>query len=232
MAGALSKILSSGSSPVIAGSSPCEPSLAEQARQASEYSRRRCRGWNRLAGDGVKANGDVFAGGEGLVAECITCGAELHPERAQKYNYCLAPECQAKNLKGLTMVAVGMNKAAEEFLILDEQTREDMASGKLRDQRRGSFGPAAPVHGGQTVPGGQPAPAGPAAPGGQAARSKPRSRVPVRPAPRPRWTPSQERLALLYNEQGLRPDEIASKLGVSTHLATQIILAARHRRKS
>jgi hypothetical protein len=154
------------------------------------------------------------------VAECITCGAELHPERAQKYNYCLAPECQEKNLKGLTMVAVGMNKAAEEFLILDEQTREDMASGKLRDQRRGSFGPAAPA------PGGSPAP------GGQAARSKPRTRVPVRPAPRPRWTPSQERLALLYNEQGLRPDEIASKLGVSTHLATQIILAARHRRKS
>ena len=82
------------------------------------------------------------------MAQCITCGTELHPERAQKYNYCLAPECQEKNLKGLTMVAVGMNKSAEEFLILDERTREDLANGKFRDQRRGSFGPAAPAPGG------------------------------------------------------------------------------------
>ena len=35
------------------------------------------------------------------------------------------------------MVAVGMNKAADEFLILDERTREDLASGKYHDQRRG-----------------------------------------------------------------------------------------------
>src|SRR5215470_8055862 len=77
------------------------------------------------------------------MAQCITCGTELHPERAQKYNYCMAPECQEKNAKGLTMVAVGMNKAAEEFMILDESTREDLASGKYRDQRRGSFGTSA-----------------------------------------------------------------------------------------
>jgi len=32
----------------------------------------------------------------------------------------------------------------------------------------------------------------------------------------------------LYNEQGLRPDEIAAKLGVSTYTANQIILAARN----
>ena len=43
---------------------------------------------------------------------------------------------------------------------------------------------------------------------------------------------SQERLALLYNQQGLRPDEIADKLGVSTYLATQIVLAARSQRKA
>ena len=56
----------------------------------------------------------------------------------------MAPECQQANAKGLTMVAIGMNKAAEEFLILDDRTREDLASGKYRDQRRGSFGPAVP----------------------------------------------------------------------------------------
>jgi DNA-binding transcriptional regulator LsrR (DeoR family) len=52
-----------------------------------------------------------------------------------------------------------------------------------------------------------------------------------RPARQP-WTRSQERLALLYNEQGLRPSDIAAKLGISSHLATQIILAARNRGKS
>lgn len=158
------------------------------------------------------------------MARCVTCGAELHPERAVKYDYCTAPACQERNLKGLTMVAVGMNKAADEFLILDERTQEEMASGKYRDQRRGLFGPAAP----RTAEVRQ---------SGSRAQADPRParrRAPKRqPAPERRpWTPSQERLALLYNQQGLRPDEIAAKLGVSRHLATQIILAARSRRTS
>jgi hypothetical protein len=158
------------------------------------------------------------------MAQCITCGTELHPERAQKYNYCMAPECQEKNAKGLTMVAVGMNKAAEELMILDESTREDLATGKYRDQRRGSFGTSAAGTG--------PRPA-PRATGRPAAAAKPRpekpSPAPV-PAPRP-WTPRQERLALIYNEQGLRPAEIAQKLGVSPYMASQIVLAARNRAK-
>ena len=52
-----------------------------------------------------------------------------------------------------------------------------------------------------------------------------------RPAPRRPWTKSQEKLALLYNEQGRRPDEIAQKLGLSTYLVTQIILSSRNRGK-
>jgi hypothetical protein len=56
-----------------------------------------------------------------MAKKCITCGAKLHPARARKYSYCTAPACQEKNAKGLTMVAVGMNKAADELLILDEQ---------------------------------------------------------------------------------------------------------------
>ena len=86
------------------------------------------------------------------MAQCITCGTTLHPERAQKYNYCMARECQEKNVKGLTMVAVGMNKAAEELLILDERTREELASGKYRDQRRGSFGTSTAASGSRAVP--------------------------------------------------------------------------------
>jgi hypothetical protein len=168
------------------------------------------------------------------MACCVTCGAELHPERARKYDYCTAPACQERNLKGLTMVAIGQNKAAEEFMILDEDTRADLASGKYRDQRRGSFGPPA-------------SPAGPRAPAGQQElaprHARPRTRAQAsaggltgssaRPAAaRPRWTPSQERLAILYNSQGLRPAEIGAKLGVSSHLVTQIILAAKNRGKA
>ena len=78
------------------------------------------------------------------MAQCITCGSELHPDRAKKYNYCMTPECQEKNLKGLTMVAVGVNKSAEQYLILDEQTKDELASGKFADQRRGSFGTSVP----------------------------------------------------------------------------------------
>jgi hypothetical protein len=134
----------------------------------------------------------------------------------------MAPECQQKNAKGLTMVAIGMNKAADEFLILDDRTREELASGKYRDQRRGTFGPAAPAEG-PRVPAGERRPAR-----SERAATLPRVR---RPARQP-WTRSQERLALLYNEQGLRPSDIAAKLGISSHLATQIILAARNRGKS
>jgi hypothetical protein len=155
------------------------------------------------------------------MAQCITCGTELHPERAKKYNYCMARECQEKNAKGLTMMAIGMNKAAEELMILDERTQAELASGRYHDQRRGSFGTSASAPApGTAVP--DPAAAGRAKPARRAAAPA--------PARRP-WTGRQERLALIYNEQGLRPDEIAAKLGVSTYLATQIVLAARDRRR-
>jgi hypothetical protein len=161
--------------------------------------------------------------------KCVTCGQELHPERAKKYNYCMSRDCQEKNAKGLTMVAVGVNKAAEQYMILDEETKQELASGKYHDQRRGSFG--------TSVPSSEPAKAGPptAAP---AAAPQPPSTRRARPrpaAPKPvrhPWSRRQQKLALLYNEQGLRPDEIAAKLGVTRHLATQIILAARNRRRS
>ncbi len=164
------------------------------------------------------------------MAQCITCGSELHPDRAKKYNYCMKPECQEKNLKGLNMVAVGVNKSAEQYLLLDEQTKNELAGGKFADQRRGSFG--------TSVPTSSPSEAGP----GQAAqplpgRHQPERRRPAPPrpavtrAPLNPWTKSQERLALLYNEQGQRPEEIARKLGLSTYTVTQIILGSRNRGK-
>jgi len=159
------------------------------------------------------------------MASCVTCGAELHPERARKYDYCTAPACQERNFKGLTMVAIGMNKAADEFMILDEDTQADLASGKYRDQRRGSFGPSAP-------PAGPPSPAAEAQRGARRARPRAQPQAQAQAPARPRWTPSQERLAILYNSQGLRPAEIAAKLGVSSHVVTQIILATKNRGKA
>jgi hypothetical protein len=160
--------------------------------------------------------------------KCITCGRELHPERAKKYNYCMSRECQEKNAKGLTMVAVGVNKAAEQYMILDEQTKEELASGKYHDQRRGSFGTSVQ----SAAPAGAQSPAPATAP-----ERLPGDRVKPRPRPaapkvvRQPWSRSQQKLALLYNEQGLRPDEIAEKLGLSVYNVTQIILNARSRGK-
>jgi hypothetical protein len=203
---------------------------------------------------------------------CVTCGAELHPERAKKYDYCMSPECQEKNLKGLTMVAVGVNKAAEQYLLLDDDTKAELASGKYHDQRRGSFGTSLASPGTNSSPGagasqrtappagtGQGADASPVTGTSPAAHASPAAgtnpaahgggpRAAVRAGTRPRaarsavqpstvtkarqpWTGKQARLALLYNEQGMRPEEIAQKLGLSSYAVTQIILTARNRGK-
>jgi hypothetical protein len=160
------------------------------------------------------------------MSNCITCGTELHPERAAKYSYCMAPECQQKNAKGLTIAVVGMNKAAEEFVILDDRTKADLASGRYHDQRRGSFGTSEPGRASRAaqinVPAQRPA---------AAAKTLPQRRPAAAAPTRKPWSRKQEKLALLYNEQGLRPAEIADKLGVSSYLVTQIILAAKNRGK-
>jgi hypothetical protein len=161
------------------------------------------------------------------VAQCVTCGSELHPERAKKYDYCMAPECQEKNLKGVTLVAVGVNKSAEQYMLLDDETRDELARGKYHDQRRASFGTSVASSPGSAVP------AQPRRPEPRQAPSHPAQSRPTqaRPAPRRPWSKSQEKLALLYNEQGRRPEEIADKLGLSTYLVTQIILTSRNRGK-
>jgi hypothetical protein len=171
-----------------------------------------------------------MSGTESSTKKCITCGDDLHPERAIKYDYCMKPECQAKNLKGLDMVAVGVNKSAEQYMLLDEDTKADLARGKYHDQRRGTFGQPEPAPG-------QPGAVRPATPAqadaarAAAAPPRPARPRPVPAAPRLPGTASQRRLAVLYNQQGLRPDEIARKLGLSRYDVTQIILAAKSPRK-
>src|SRR5215471_7077222 len=136
----------------------------------------------------------------------------------------MSRECQEKNAKGLTMVAVGVNKAAEQYMILDEHTKEELASGKYHDQRRGSFGTSSTA---QPAPGSGPS----TAVDPQRARRPAQATRPASTPARQPWSEKQRRLALLYNEQGLRPDEIAKKLGLSTYAVTQIILGSRNRGK-
>jgi hypothetical protein len=117
-------------------------------------------------------------------------------------------------------------------VILDEATKADLASGRYHDQRRGSFGTSAAEPTARVVA----APAMRAAQGTAPAQRPAAKTTPPRPRPastpaRKPWSRKQEKLALLYNEQGLRPAEIADKLGVSSYLVTQIILAAKNRGK-
>jgi hypothetical protein len=140
------------------------------------------------------------------MANCVTCGDELHPERAEKYDYCTRPDCRDRNSKGLPIVAVGVNKAADQYVVLNERTKQEMASGRYRKEPGvpGSSRPQ-PVR--------TPGPAGVPVPRSTAAS-------------RPRWSEAQENLALIYRSMGMKPDEIARKLGVSPYLVTQILLAA------
>jgi len=145
------------------------------------------------------------------VATCITCGDELHPERAERYDYCTKPACRQANAEELPIVAIGVNKASDQFAILDERTREAAASGRFKKQ--------------------------PDAAGSRTKRARTtsarasaevRELVPhssVRPT-RPRWSPAQERLALTYRAMGMNRDQIANKLGVSSYLVSQILAGA------
>jgi DNA-binding CsgD family transcriptional regulator len=150
------------------------------------------------------------------LAQCVTCGSELHPERAEKYDYCTKRACRERNARPLTIAAVAVNKAADQYLVLDERAKEDLAAGRYQDRRKSSAVTDGPR---RVVPRTAPAP------------TRPGRRTPAPQARRPTWTRSQEDLALIYSERGMRPDEIADRLGVSRSTATQMILAAKRRVK-
>jgi hypothetical protein len=161
------------------------------------------------------------------MANCVTCGRELHPERAEKYDYCTDRKCQERNAEGLTIVAIGVNKAADQYQVLDQRTQEklatgkyveEMASGRQQDRRRDPVGTSR-GHRRERARG----PAHPA----RAARNRAAAPASHRPA----WTDSQQELALIYNARGIRPGEIAEKLGLSTYTVTQMILEGRRRAK-
>jgi DNA-directed RNA polymerase subunit N (RpoN/RPB10) len=150
------------------------------------------------------------------MAHCVTCGIELHPERAEKYTYCTKRECREQNAKPLTIAAVAVNKAADQYLVLNDQAKEDLAAGRYQDQRKSS----------SVTDGPRPKRASTPSPARQPTRR------PSTPQPERRsWTRSQEDLALIYSTRGMRPDEIAQRLGVSRYTVTQMILSAKSRVK-
>jgi hypothetical protein len=142
--------------------------------------------------------------GRRKMANCVTCGSELHPERAEKYDYCTRRECQKQNLKGLTILAVGVNKAADQYEVVDGRTRAETGERAYAGER--------------------PAPARAAK---RPVRARPARRASGSESPRRRWTASQQELAAVYNARGMRPDEIGRKLGVGTRTVIEMILAAK-----
>jgi hypothetical protein len=138
------------------------------------------------------------------MARCVTCGSELHPERAAKYNYCTRRECQKRNAKGLKILAVGVNKAADQYEVLDGRTRAETAE---------RAEPARAATGGTSRAAARPAPSG--------------RRRPPRQRPARSWTKPQQELARIRNDRGMRPDEIARDLGLSTSTVIEMLLAAR-----
>jgi cell pole-organizing protein PopZ len=149
------------------------------------------------------------------LARCVTCGTQLHPERAEKYDYCTKADCQAKNARSLTIAAVGVNKAADQYVILDERTQKEMAGGRYQDARR-----ASPI---------------------SSARPRPRrerTHKPAAPAavvrrreqPAESWTEAQQNLALAFHITGRKTlDEIAERLGLRPGTVAKMIVAAKRR---
>ena len=168
------------------------------------------------------------------MAQCVTCGSELHPERAERYDYCTRRECRDQNARPLTIAAVAVNKSSDQYLVLNERTREDLAAGRYQDQRKSASVTGVPPRErprtapAATKPGPRPG-VKPAPRSGVKPAPRPARRTPGRPKPRRSWTKAQEDLALIYSGRGMRPDEIAERLGVSRYTATQMILAGKSR---
>lgn len=147
------------------------------------------------------------------MARCVACGTELHPERAEKYDYCTASDRQAKNARSLTIAAVGVNKAADQFVILDERTEAEMAGGRYQDARRASSISHAP-----------PGPRRERT--NRAAADKGASRHSEQPEES--WTRSQQNLALAFHVTGRKSlNEIAERLGLRPGTVAKMIVAAK-----
>jgi hypothetical protein len=146
------------------------------------------------------------------VANCATCGDELHPERAEKYDYCTKPECRARNARPRTIASIGVNKAADQFIVLDDKTSDEMASGRYRDAGRTSSGRL-----GHKRP----------RPVDQQATAR-QARSEFDATAELTWTQEEQDLALAYDITGKLPiEEIAKRLGRDQSTVAKMLVAAK-----
>jgi hypothetical protein len=147
------------------------------------------------------------------VANCVTCGEELHPERAEKYDYCTEPECRARNARPRPIVSVGVNKAADQFLVLDDRTAEEMERGRYRDSGRTAAGRLGHRRS--------------ASPADRSTPSHARSSSARSPGEET-WTKDEQNLALAYEITGRLPiEEIARRLGRDQATVAKMLVAAK-----
>ena len=146
------------------------------------------------------------------MANCVTCGDELHPERAEKYDYCTKPECRARNARPRTIASIGVNKAADQFVVLDDKTSEEMASGRYRDSGRtsaGRLGHRRPRSVDRRV-------------------NSVRGRSEAGATAERTWTQDEQDLALAYDITGKLPiEEIAKRLGRDQATVARMLVAAK-----
>lgn len=132
----------------------------------------------------------------------------MHPERwALGYRYCTRPECVKEGLEPLEILEAGVSKAGPEIRAVTPDVREEMRSGRLRDQRRLGYGNLPRKTGAART--GQ---------GEQRAQARGKS-LP--------GTPSQQRMVRAKQAQGQTPDRIAMDTGLSRWAVTQIMLDRR-----
>ena len=149
-----------------------------------------------------------------IVANCVTCGEELHPERAEKYDYCTKADCRARNARPRPIVSIGVNKAADQFLVLDDRTAEEMERGGYRDSGRTSAGRLGHRRSGSATD-------GPAASRGRRSSARP-------PEDEETWTKDEQNLALAYDVTGRLPiEEIARRLGRDRATVAKMLVAAK-----
>ena len=146
------------------------------------------------------------------MANCVTCGEELHPERAEKYDYCTEPDCRARNARPRPIVSIGVNKAADQFLVLDDRTTKEMERGRYRDSGRTAAGRLGHRRSSSTSDRvaqghGRPSSAG---------------------SPEETWTKDEQNLALAYEITGRLPiEEIARRLGRDQATVARMLVAAK-----
>ena len=150
------------------------------------------------------------------MVRCVTCGTVLHPERAEKYDYCTKADCQAKNARSLTIASVGVNKAADQYVILDERTQREMAGGRYQDPRRAiSISHARPRPRGR---------------GSQKAATPAGVMIHGSEQPAESWTEPQQNLALALHMTGKKTlEEIAERLKLRPDTVAKMIVAAKRR---